>query len=188
MRLFYCLFIALFTVGCSTPTTPTPTPTPTTTLPFHFDLPSGWTENSKTMEGRSDLYAIQSADGQGKAFGMTFDLAAETSDTEKVYDGLAPGLVDFLVGFEKAMPSRFEGWNLVRRGGVKFQDQYVGEIVFTGRDTMKTDKSERWRRILVMYGPGDQDRLILLGFGAPIGHEGDYREAFQAIEKSWRWK
>jgi hypothetical protein len=189
MRFFYYLIITVLIVGCSKPApTPTPTSTPTTTHGFQFDRPSDWTDDAKTMEGRADLYAVQSADGEGKAFGMPFDFDFESSEpTKELGDDLTPRLASFILAFEKSMPKRYEGWKLVRHGGVKFQDQNIGEIVFTGRDTTKTDEGQRWRRILVMPRPDDENRLVLLGFSAPIGQEKNFQEAFQAIEKSWRW-
>ncbi len=141
------------------------------------------------MEGRPDLYAAQSADGRGKAFEMVFDgKFKKRGSTRNLDQNLPPRLARFILAFEESMASRYKDWELVRHGGVQFQDETIAEIVFTGQDKTKVGEENRWRRILIMLNPDDRKRFILLGFSAPIGKEKDYREAFQEIEKSWQWK
>lgn len=204
MRFFFKVMIVLALAGCTTSTTPTTPSTPVSSSSpaasstpaaatgnheFAFDSPGGWVADPKTMEGRPDLYAIQSSDGKGKAFGMRFDFAYKASDsTGALGEELPPRLAAFLTAFEESLVKRYDGWKLVRHGGLEFNGQRVAELVFTGEDTTKVGEGQQWRRILVMVSPTVENRLILLGFGAPMGKEGDYQEDFQAIEKSWRWK
>ena len=61
----------------------------------------------------------------------------------------------------------------------------MGELIYQGKRPGKTLK---WHRLLVLGFPNTEESLIMFIQVAPMGEEDSFKQDFDFIESSWRWK
>ena len=159
---------------------------------IYFEFPEGWSKLSK-KEWRDrkmgkDQTIITIMDKE-RCAGFSVILVALNSEAQMIFammgDKVESRAVMYLASLHIAGPNRYQEYKLFSKGTDLFAELAMGELVFQGKNPGKTLK---WYRVLVLALPNTEEALIMFIFTTPMGKQDSFKENFDFIESTWKWK
>lgn len=186
---FLLLMIFVFVAGCAPQT-------PQTHFEskggLYFKFPEGWDELSKKewkqRKMGKDNTLITVMDKKRLAgfsiIPVPLDMDMQIS-SQMLGSEMETRIAFFLESIDAAGPQKYTDYKLISKDGALFAGIPMGEIIYQGQ---LTGRALRWYRILVAAAPEKYDTLLMLVYTTPVGEQDYYKQDFQTIENSWKWK
>ncbi|MCP5051355.1 MAG: hypothetical protein GY940_29585 [bacterium] len=159
---------------------------------IQFDFPYGWTPLSKKewrdMKLGADKTLITIMDNNREAGFSLIPVGLNRSDSitlNLLGNEPAAKAVMFLEAMHAAGPGKYREYELFSKGATSFAGYPMAEIIYQGRNP---GKSLKWYRVLALTGTKPANAILMFVFTTPIDEEEDFKEDFDFIEKSWKWK
>ena len=156
-----------------------------------FTYPKDWSEISEIewdeldYDKNNSIITIGNINRDALFSVIPFELDEETKRT---VNRLSPDIEErkevFAHSVDLAGDEKYEEYESISTGKLKFADMNWGQVSFYGRNP---GKNRRYFQILFNISKSNPDQLLMLIFSTPVGDENNFKSNFNTIEKNFKW-